>query len=108
VSWPQENPFDLSHWVGHLVSVGAIIGTIAGYLPAVAAIIAMLWYLVQLYESGTVQSYLRGRRDRKIAKLTMELARWQAKKLLHELPADPGTLADDGEYRVKSSPSPKP
>ena len=96
-----EDQFDLSHWVGHLVSAGAIIGTIAGYLPALAAIVAVSWYLVQLYESHTVQFYLRARRERKIARLTLELARLQAQKIMQQTDPNRDDLTLDGAYRMK-------
>lgn len=44
------------------VSAGAIIGSLLNYLPPLAAAIAMLWYLVQIYESDTVQGLLHKRR----------------------------------------------
>jgi hypothetical protein len=100
----MEDQFDLSHWVGHLVSAGAIVGAIVGYLPAVAALVAVVWYLVQLYESHTVQHYLRGRRERKIAKLTLELARLQAQRLMQQTDPNRDDLMLDGAYRMKADP----
>jgi|SRR6185369_6946167 len=103
----MEDQFDLSHWVGHLVSAGAIVGAIVGYLPAVAALVAVIWYLVQLYESHTIQRYLRSRRERKIAKLTLELARLNAQKLIQETDPNTENLALDGAYRLKDPSEPK-
>jgi len=102
MTWGTESPPDLSHVVGHLVSAGAILGAIVGYLPAIAALVGVVWYLVQLYESNTVQRYLRGRRERKIAKLTLELARLQAQKLLQQTDPNRDDLALDGPYRIKT------
>ena len=101
MTWGTENPPDLSHVVGHLVSAGAILGAIIGYLPAVAALVGVVWYLVQLYESHTVQRYLRGRRERKIAKLTLEIARLQAQKLMQQTDPARDDLALGGAYRIK-------
>jgi hypothetical protein len=42
-------------------AVGAILGSLAGYLPPLAALIAILWYAIQIWESDTVQ-HLRSRR----------------------------------------------
>ncbi len=46
------------------VAAGAILGSIMGYLPAIAALAAIVWYSVQIYESKTVQKYVRLRRIR--------------------------------------------
>lgn len=79
-------------WVGHTLSGAAIIGTLLGYFPAVAAAVAMLWYVVQLYESRTVQRWLQSRRLRKIAKLKIEMARLEALELV-QYPNNPAGLA---------------
>ena len=47
----MENELDLSHILGHLFSAGAIIGTFSGWLPGVAAVVALVWYVIQIYES---------------------------------------------------------
>ena len=63
----MENQFDLSHIVGHVVSAVALIGSFAGLLPALAGLVALVWYAIQIYESSTVQLWIRTRRARKIA-----------------------------------------
>lgn len=69
----MENQFDLSHVVGHAVSVGAIAGSAWGFLPVFAALVALIWYLIQIWESRTVQHYVANRRmvhrQRRINKL---------------------------------------
>jgi hypothetical protein len=42
-------------------AIGAILGSLAGYLPPMAALIGILWYAIQIWESDTVQR-LRSRR----------------------------------------------
>jgi hypothetical protein len=54
-------------WAGNIVSLGAIVGTFMGWLPAVAAVVAFTWYSIQIWESHTVQRWLHTRRERKIA-----------------------------------------
>lgn len=80
----MENQFDVSHWAGHAFSAGAIIATVAGWLPVIAALVAAVWYVLQIYESATCQKFLDKRRRlykaRRIAKL-----RAQQKVLLAEL-----------------------
>jgi len=40
------------------VSVGTVIGTIAGVLPAIAALFTIMWTGIRIYETKTVQSLL--------------------------------------------------
>lgn len=54
----------LMNSVGNLVSAGTIMGTLAGALPPLAAAVAVLWYLIQIWESQTVQKSLHRRRRR--------------------------------------------
>lgn len=39
--------------LGDIASVSIIGGAIAGYLPAIASLLAIAWYAVQLWESRT-------------------------------------------------------
>lgn len=75
--------------IRHIVdtlSAGAIIGALIGVLPAIAAAGAFVWYLIQIYESRTVQHWLANRkmvqRARKLAKL-----RAQEKMVLAQIEA---------------------
>lgn len=65
----MDSTHSLQAWIGNIVSVGAIITSALGFVPAVAALVAFIWYLIQIYESVTVQRWLANRRLRKIAKL---------------------------------------
>ena len=60
-------------WVADTLSAGAIVATIAGYLPFIAAVAGLLWYLIQIWESRTVQHWMRNRqmvrKAKRIAKL---------------------------------------
>lgn len=82
----NDPQLDLSHWIGHGLSLAAILSTLAGLLPAIAALAAVVWYAVQIYESETCQKWLDKRRmkwkARRIAKLRAE-----QKVLLAELEA---------------------
>lgn len=52
--------------LGDVISIGTVVGTIAGYLPAVAAAITIVWTLIRIYETETVQGWLgRRRRERR-------------------------------------------
>ena len=56
-----------------LVSAGAIVGTLIGWLPYVAAVVGLVWYCIQIWESRTVQHWWNNRqmilKARKIARL---------------------------------------
>lgn len=45
--------------VADTISAGAILGTFLGFLPPLAALVASIWYLVQIWESHTVQKWWR-------------------------------------------------
>lgn len=48
-----------------IVSLGALLGVWLGLLPYLAAGVAMVWYVLQIYESSTVQGWLRRREQRR-------------------------------------------
>ena len=61
--------WSIDKWAGNIVSVGAIFGTFIGWLPGIAAFIAFVWYLIQIYESATVQLWLKRRLLKKLQRL---------------------------------------
>lgn len=44
--------------LGDVISIGTVVGTFAGYLPAVAALLTIIWTAIRIYESHTVQRWL--------------------------------------------------
>jgi hypothetical protein len=57
-------------WVaGDLGAVGTIVASLAGLLPPLAALIAIVFYLIQIKESDTIARFLRNMRLRKLVKL---------------------------------------
>jgi hypothetical protein len=42
------------------VSAITVVGTIAGFLPAIAAIFTIIWTAIRIYETRTVQRLLHG------------------------------------------------
>ncbi|MFZ6757970.1 hypothetical protein ACO0K9_12245 [Undibacterium sp. Ji50W] len=48
----------LTHWLD-AISVGTIVATLAGWLPAMAALASLVWSLIRIYETKTVQSWLK-------------------------------------------------
>jgi hypothetical protein len=41
--------------VGDVLSISVIVGTLADWLPSVAAIISIVWGVIRIYETDTVQ-----------------------------------------------------
>lgn len=69
----NENP--IVSWIGNGVSVGMIISSIVGWLPAAAALIGVIWYSIQIYESKTVQNWLENKLKRRLMYLHAEASR---------------------------------
>lgn len=65
----MDSQHNISQWIGNSVTGGAIIATLIGVIPAAAATVALIWYLIQIYESATVQRWLANRRTRRLARL---------------------------------------
>lgn len=42
-----------------VVSAGIVVGTIAQLLPHIAAILTIFWTLIRIYETDTVQGFIR-------------------------------------------------
>jgi uncharacterized protein (DUF2062 family) len=47
----------------HAVSATIALGAIAGVLPPLAALVAILWYAIQIWESKTVQNWFKRKRE---------------------------------------------
>lgn len=71
---------DLTPVIGHTVSIGGLVSYYIGWLPAPAALIAFVWYAIQIYESNTVQNWRNRRRERKISRLKRQLAILEASR----------------------------
>lgn len=54
---------------GQVLSLTAIGGAVMGIVPPIAAIVGLIYYLILLYETATVQGWITKRRERKLAKL---------------------------------------
>ncbi len=64
---------------GDIGAFGIIITTIMSILPPIAAILGLLWYAIQIYESKTVQAWIHNHNIKVRAK---RLAKLQAKALI--------------------------
>ena len=47
------------------ISVGTVVATLAGILPAVAAIFTIVWTAIRIYETDTVQNILKKIKSKK-------------------------------------------
>ena len=45
--------------LGDALSVGTVIATIAGWLPAIAALVTIVWTGIRIFETQTVQKLLK-------------------------------------------------
>lgn len=56
----------MSEQVKHAVdalSVATVVGTIAQILPAIAALFTIVWTMIRIYETKTVQAFIYGKKD---------------------------------------------
>lgn len=56
MSNPVDEPIKI---VGDIVSVTTVVGTLAGILPSIAALFTIVWTAIRIYETETVQGFLR-------------------------------------------------
>jgi len=73
---------DLSNLAAQGLSLAAIVGAFMRLVPEVAAFAALVWYIILIYQSATVQHWLHARRVRKIAKLKREMAKLEATEMI--------------------------
>ena len=63
----MSNPLDhVSEAVKHVIdaiSIAAVIGTLSNMLPSIAALLSAIWSLIRIYETKTVQSWLKKKDD---------------------------------------------
>ena len=71
----------LINWTINGVAIGTIITSIMGVIPAMAALAAAIYYLVQVWESETVRQWRESRRLKKIASLRAKILLLEAEVL---------------------------
>lgn len=49
---------DTAKNIGDALSLATVVGTLADALPAIAALISIVWGLIRIYETATVQKLL--------------------------------------------------
>ena len=58
---------DIKHFVD-AVSVTTVIATVVGWMPSIAAATSILWTIIRIYETETVQNLLHRRKAAQVAK----------------------------------------
>ena len=49
-------------FVGDALSISAVAATFVGILPAIAALASLIWTSIRIYETKTVQSWIKKRK----------------------------------------------
>ena len=62
---PHDQIDSVMRATADVMSALAVVGAILGFLPAFAAGGALIWYCVQIWESKTIQKWVRHRRLRR-------------------------------------------
>lgn len=62
------------------ISVSTIAATIAGWLPTLAVLLPVLYYMIQIWETKTVQRWLERRREYKALKRRLAHAKMAAQQ----------------------------
>ena len=56
---PLDNPLTgAAKHAGDIGSVGVILASIADWFPSIASLLSIIWFLIRIYESRTVQELL--------------------------------------------------
>lgn len=56
---PNDDP---AKYVGDGISIVTLGATFAGWLPTIAAFLSIVWVIIRIYESNTVQCMIHGRK----------------------------------------------
>lgn len=60
-------------WIANTISVAAVLGALWGVIPVLAAFAALIWYVIQIYESRRVQHWLKMRRAQRLADMRAQV-----------------------------------
>lgn len=55
--------------IANSTATGIVISALLSFLPPIAALVALLWYFIQIWESKTVREWVARRRARKLARM---------------------------------------
>ena len=69
----MESHNTVLNWTINGVAISAIVSSLVGFIPAMAALVAAGYYAVQIWESETVRQWRASRRAKKMASLRAKL-----------------------------------
>ena len=78
------------------LSIGTAVATIVGWLPAISAVLAIIWTAIRIYETATVQKLLFTLEERKAKSLIKE-AKVEAVHIIEVAKDAAIELKQDGE-----------
>lgn len=79
----EEHPLhQFAVWFAHIASLGGLVGASLGVLPPIGAIVAIIWYVLNILDHPRVQKWMHYRRARKIARLEAKLIELRAMSAL--------------------------
>jgi len=61
----QQHLSENAKTVGDVLSVSTVVSTLMGWLPAFAALVTIVWTCIRIYETKTVQDWLKKRKKDK-------------------------------------------
>ena len=59
---------ELINRAGDAAATGIAVGSVLGWLPALAAVVSIVWFSIQIWESKTIQSFVQRWRERNARK----------------------------------------
>jgi len=61
----MSHPIEHSKHIVDVVAAGTTVGTLAGWLPAIAAVFTIVWTAIRIYETAMVQKLLHQKKKSK-------------------------------------------
>ena len=55
----MQHTSEVSKFVMDAASIFTVIGTLANMLPSIAALLSIIWSIIRIYETKTIQSWLK-------------------------------------------------
>ena len=73
---PTQHPVRV---VADALAAGGIVATFIGWLPSISAILGFVWFIIQIWESRTVQDGVARWQKRKLRKLKAKMIIYESK-----------------------------
>ena len=78
---------DFATALGNAGATTIAVGSVLGYLPAVAALVSIIWFSIQIWESKTTQGLV---------------SRWSARRVKADVATAKQERADDAKARIEA------